>query len=188
MGIETGRWQHRKQQLNVSICHLQATTLNYKKYAYRYSTEIVQEIWTDNTLNQCLAKSYLSKCVKHSKIVKPHGPMMSHFCSRQHKLSDHWPNTSCSNTVAHPTHAGSVDPASPATGGSTRSGKTTTCHLPICGDAQSDVVIGRHYDPGWLRVKRARVGVGAGDMSRWFTHDWQWKRELWDKPHAKQDT
>jgi len=60
------------------------------------------------------------------------------------------------HSVAHPTRAGSVDPASPAAGGSTRSGRTTTCHLPICGDAQSDVVMGRHYGPGWLHAKRRR--------------------------------
>jgi len=40
-----------------------------------------------------------------------------------------------------------------------RSGRTTTCHLPICGDAQSDVDMGRHYGPGWLRVRKAVVDV-----------------------------
>ena len=33
---------------------------------------------------------------------------------------------------------------------------TTTCHLLICGDTQSDVDMGRHYGPGWLCAERQR--------------------------------
>jgi len=64
--------------------------------------------------------------------------------------------TSTCHSVAQPTQAGSIDPAGHGAGGLTRSGRTMTCHLLICGDLQSDMVVGRHYGPGWLCVKRRR--------------------------------
>ena len=81
--------------------------------------------------------------------------------------SNHSTPTSTCHSVAHRTQAGSVDPVGPAAGGLTRSGRTTTCHLPICGDAQSDVVMGRHYGLDWLRAKRRRRR-SAGEVVETF--------------------
>jgi len=87
--------------------------------------------------------------------------------------------TSTCHSVAHPTQAGSVDRAGPAAGGSTRSGRTTTCHLPICGDAQSDVDMGRHYGPGWLCAERRRRLKGNQDTYYWACTTDQYSTVWW---------